>query len=414
MVPPHQLSAVAQHLVKYTTHAWLSIHAYFASFYRQLLTLLAEAEEFAPDPVEVSVTLEHEDKDGVWQPLQLDMLEILQTQGPFVHEVSVPKAIATNELRLRIQDWPLYYMISLQDLAATNPYGPMLKDSGAFQNAVVIGDVHGADATTDAQVLATHMAHHFALGFDLYLLYVRGSHLIKAVQANPVTASYAAEGKLHIVSLDALQIPQYDGGNREWAAYDPTKLIAYNHAALMLWGERFHLSALDIDEMWSTRDEGTTVNTWFDECFPGSDIISAGRMEVVCSECLKHSESELQHFQRYWDASAPTQILQSFNKVVGSSSDPKSIFNPDEVGQVWLHTPAGLSGSQTAFEAVSDAALDDATLEINQDCVFVVHLRNLFEMRIDNAYTAVDRRHWLVHRHRDSGPHQANRGTVSI
>ncbi|KAL0027926.1 hypothetical protein WJX79_003205 [Trebouxia sp. C0005] len=155
---------------------------------------LAEGEDFAPSLTELSLTLEHEE-GGAWQPLHLDELDVLQVQGPFVHEASVPENVAANELRLRIMDWPIFYTISLPKLADQNLYGPMLKDSGPFQNAM---------------------------------------------------------------------IPQYDVGFREWAAYDPTKLIAYNHAALMLWGERFHLSVLDIDELWSSQDEMTTVNTWFD------------------------------------------------------------------------------------------------------------------------------------------------------
>lgn len=370
--------------------------------------MFAEGDDFAPSLTELSLTLEHED-GGAWQPLHLDELGVLQVQGPFVHEASVPENVAANELRLRIMDWPIFYTISLAKLVDQNLYGPMLKETGPFSNAIVIGDIHGGHPTTAAKVLATHMAHHFALGFDMYLLYVRGSDLSNAVQQNPVTSGYIGEGKLQIVSLDALQIPQYDVGFREWAAYDPTKLIAYNHAALMLWGEHFHLSVLDIDELWSSKDETTTVNTWFDRCFPGFDIISAGRLDMICKDCLQHSESEMHHFEKHWDASDPVEVLQSFSQVAGDSSDPKSIFNPDKVGQVWLHHPSGLPGSQTALVAVNEDEY-----ELKEDCVFVVHLRNLFEKRIEDADTTVDRRHWLVHRHRNNRKSHTSNGVINV
>jgi len=370
--------------------------------------MFAEGEDFAPSLTELSLTLEHEE-GGAWRPLHLDELGVLQVQGPFVHEASVPENFATNELRLRVMDWPIFYTVSLPKLAEQNLYGPMLKETGPFRNAIVIGDIHGGNSTTAAKVLATHMAHHFALGFDVYLLYVRGSHLSNAVQENPVTSGYMGEGRLHIISLDALQIPQYDVGFREWAAYDPTKLIAYNHAALTLWGEHFHLSVLDIDELWSSKDESTTVNTWFDRCFQGFDIISAGRLDMICKDCLKHSESEMHHFEKYWDASDPVEVLQSFSQVAGDSSDPKSIFNPDKVGQVWLHQPSGLPGSQTALVAVNEDEY-----ELKEDCVFVVHLRNLFEKRIEDADTTVDRRHWLVHRHRNNRKSHASNGVINV
>lgn len=365
----------------------------------------AEGEDFAPPLTELSLTLEYEE-GGAWQPLQLNELGVLQVQGPFVHEASVSENVAANELRLRIMDWPIFYTVSLPKLADRNLYGPVLRDSGPFQNAVVIGDIHGGSPTTAAKVLATHMAHHFALGFDMYLLYVRGSHLSDAVQANSVTSGYIGDGRLHIISLDALQIPQYDVGFREWAAYDPTKLIAYNHAALLLWGEHFRLSVLDIDELWSSKDEITTVNTWFDRCFQGFDIISAGRLDMICSDCLKRSESEMHHFEKYWDASDPLEVLQSFSQVAGDSSDPKSIFNPDKVGQVWLHQPSGLPGSKSALVAVSEDKYD-----LKQDCVFVVHLRNLFRKRVEDADTAVDRQHWLVHKHRNHKTNHTSIGT---
>ncbi len=207
----------------------------------------AEGQDFAPVPSKLAIYVQHADTRGIWQPIPLTMLGVLQAQGPFVHEAVVPGAFAAKELRLRILDWPLFYMVNLPDLANQNPLGPMLKSTGSFQNAVVIGDMHIVNTTLSAQVLATHMAHHFTLGFDLYLLYVRGSDLSKAVMNNPVTASYITEGRLQITSLDALQVPWYDDGSsyeemlshvkdRASSAYDSTKLIAYNHAALALWG----------------------------------------------------------------------------------------------------------------------------------------------------------------------------------
>ena len=320
------------------------------------------------------------------------MLGMLQGEGPFVHEGTIPAQHAAQEVRLRVLDWPTYYTVDLSAVAEDNPKGPTTAASGPFTNAVVIGDVRTKNATTGAQVLATHMAHHFSLGFDLYMLYVRGSELTLAVQANSVTAKYVEQGKLKIVSLDALQLPLYDNAQ---LSYDPTKLVAYNHAALSLWGERARLAVLDIDEMWSAKEAGSTIDTWFDTCFAGCDVLSVGRVEVVCDGCIKDGLSELGYFEQHWDAAEPTGILRNFTKVVNFHKDPKSIFDADKVGQVWLHMPFPLADSQSLNVQVSEQSFDSL-----QDCVFVVHFLNLFGQRIDNTFTSVDRHHSVAHRHR--------------
>ena len=356
-------------------------------------------------PSKLDITLQHEDRKGVWQPLQLSNLGVLQHQGPFIHEANIPEALAAKAFRLRVLDWPIYYTVRLPDIANQSPSGPMLNDHGPFRNAIIIGDIHITNVTLAAQVLATHMAHHFALGFDLYLLYARGAELNKALQANRVTAAFIADGMLQFVSLDALQIPLYDDGSsyeemikhrhdRSSSAYDSIKLIAYNHAALALWGERFRLAVLDIDEMWSSQDAFTTVNSWFDRCFPGSDVIRASRVKMICDVCLQSDVSELHYFQQNWQAADPSKVLQSFSRVMGFNKDPKSIFDPAKIGQVWLHAPFVLSGS-----VATDVLIADAATDLAQECAFVVHLRDLFGKRTQDASIMPDKYHQLVHRH---------------
>ena len=177
--------------------------------------------------------------------------------------------------------------------------------------------------------------------------------------------------------------------------YDAYKIIAYNHAALMLWGDRFHLAVMDIDEMWSSKDASATVNQWFDKCFPSSDIISATRVEMVCNTCASQGISELDYFQQHWSASDSTQVLQAFSKVISFHPDPKSVFDVDKVGQVWLHFPFAADGSQASTVVVSDKGFD-----LTEDCVFVVHLPNLFSDRIASAGLPDNKHHWAVHRHR--------------
>lgn len=320
----------------------------------------------------------------------------------------MPSSMASKELRLRVLDWPVFYTISLLHLARQSFGGPAYKAAGAHNNAVVIGDVQMHNSTAAAQYLATHMLHHFSLGFDLYLVYVRGSALTDALVANSVTAEFLAEQKLLIVPLDLLQIPWYDDGSnyqdmldhvhqRRVAAYDSVKLVAYNHAALMLWGERYHLAVLDLDEMWSSRDASTSVNTWFqrDNCFPGSDVLQASRVNMLCSKCLNSGMSELQFFQQSWNASNPTEVLKHFSTVVGFNQDPKSVFDIDKVGQVWLHRPFVPSSSK-----VAEVQMYHNSTKLTQECAFVVHLRNMFGRRTNDLSTASDQPYWLVHRHR--------------
>ena len=331
---------------------------------------------------------------------------MLQGEGPFVHEVVVPAEHAAKEMRLRVLDWAIYYDVHLPSMAESNPYGPSLITSGAFTNAVVIGDLRTSNVTTGAQVLATHMAHHFALGFDLYMLYVRGHDLRHAVEANPITADYIIQGRLQIMSLDALQIPLYDDAI---FAYDPLKLVAYNHAALTLWGERFRLAVLDSDEMWSAKDASSTVDTWFDSCFPGFDVVSVSRVEVVCKDCIAEGVSEIDYFRQHWDAAEPTEVMQNFTKVISFHKDPKSIFVPDKVGQVWMHLPFSLADSKSVTVQVSEEGFDSL-----QDCIFVVHFPNLFGQRIDNTFTSVDRHHWVANRHRRRSRPHTNLTTAAI
>ena len=328
----------------------------------------------------------------MWSPTYFEWLGMLQGEGPFTHEATIPAEHAANEMRLRVLDWAIYYTVDLAVLAEDNPKGSAIRHWGAFTNAVVIGDMRSKNTATSSQVLATHMAHHFSLGFDLYMLYVRGSDLTHALEANPITAKYIEQGKLQVVSLDALQIPLYDDAK---SAYDPIKLVAYNHAALSLWGERARLAVLDSDEMWSAKDPASTIDAWFDICFPGVDVLSVGRVEVVCDDCIKDGLSELEHFEQHWDAAEPTEVLRNFTKVISFHKDPKSIFDVDMVGQVWLHVPFPLAESKSVSVQVSEEGFDSLL-----DCAFVVHFPNLFGQRIDNTFTSVDRHHWISHRHR--------------
>ena len=355
----------------------------------------------------MTIALEHSDEDNIWSPTYLEMLGMLQGEGPFTHEATISAAHAAGEMRLRVLDWAMYYTVDLAVLAEGNPKGSAITHSGAFTNAVVIGDLRTNNTATASQVLATHMTHHFSLGFDLYMLYVRGSDLSCALEANPVTAKHIEQGKLQIVSLDALQIPLYDNAK---SAYDPIKLVAYNHAALTLWGERARLAVLDSDEMWSAKSSASTIDKWFETCFPGaeSDVLSVSRVEVVCNDCIKDGLSEIECFEQHWDAAEPTEVLRNFTKVVTFHKDPKSIFDVDMVGQVWLHVPFPLAESKPVNVQVSEEGFDSLL-----DCAFVVHFPNLFGQRIHNTVTSVDRHHWVAHRHRRSRPTNNSLGQLA-
>ena len=359
--------------------------------------LTVEGQDFAPVPLKLTIDLflEHKASSAAsWQRLQLSPYDILQAQGPFVHQAAIPRQIAGRELRLRVSAWHMYYTISLEHLGSSVSWPVQQPGNNTFRNAVVIGDIHSLNCTIAAQVLATHMTYHLALGFDLYLVYIRGSDLLQAVHSNNVTAKYIAQGQLLTVSLDALQIPLYDEGWAAWAAYDPTKLVAYNHAALFLWQEKFHLAVIDMDELWAPGRPLRSVNEWFDSCYAGADVISATRMDVICQDCLSNGLSELAYFQSEWDASDPLKVLENFSHVASFNPDPKSVFAPDKVGQVWLHKPAALSSSNVSEVFVASEA------ELTQACVVVIHLPNLFEARIGSAVAASSRHQWLGPRHR--------------
>ena len=360
-------------------------------------TRVAGDDAFAPVPNRLSLYLEYQvDARQPWQQLRFNPLGVLQFEGPFVHDLQVPKNLSTQEMRVRVLNWPIYYSLDLQKLAKSNQYGKMVKAQGIFRNAIVICGIYDIDNDLATKLLATHMAHHVPLGFDMYFLYVRGSGLLKAILANEVTSSYVDKGFLQVVSLDSLQFPGYDDARVNTAhpfhpSYDAMKLVAYNHAALMLWGERFHLAAMDIDEFYSTGLSQARVNLWFDSCYPGSDVLSTERIDVICNR-EGQDITELRYFQRHWNASYPTNVLKDFDKVVGHSRDPKSLFWPDKVGQVWLHMPESLQGSKTTIVSINTT--DRYNLD-SLDCVIIVHLYNLFKKRVpDDSPAEFDRLPW--------------------
>ena len=323
-----------------------------------------------------------------------------------MHEANIPGSVAAREMRLRVLEWPVFYTVTPSHLASLSSEGPQLRSSGTYQNAVVIGDVQIQDATVAAKYLATHIAHHLALGFDLYMLYVRGTDLADALEANAVTAEFLHEQKLQIISLDSLQIPWYDDGStyqdmlahfhqRKVAAYDSVKLVAYNHAALTLWGQRYRLAVLDLDEMWSSKLEAPAVNSWFESCFAEFDVVKASRVNMVCRKCFDENLPELQFFQQTWDASNPTEVLRHFSTVAGYNKDTKSVFDVDKVGQVWLHKPFVPSHNRA-----TELPMYNKDTDLSQECAFVVHLPNIFGQRSTNLSSASLKPHWLVHGHR--------------
>lgn len=388
MVPLESLLVHAEKLQITSCH-----HHYIA-----LSCIDAEDEEFVPVPRQLDLYFEYRSTStDTWGRIHFRSLETLQPQGPFIHQAEVPADIAARELHLTMSDWPQYYTLHLKTIIDTDANVNSQIHTESYKSAVVISDVHSVNATVAARLLATHMAHHMAIGFDVYLLYTRGAELSQALHQNSVTARYLQQGQLSLVSIDSLQIPQYGlEGWAEWAAYDPTKLISYNHAALLLWGKKFRLAVLDIDELLSTNTPGSTVSSWFDRCYPNADIISASRVEVVCSACQAQGLSELGFFEQAWDPYNPTDILRNFSTITSFNLDPKSVFDSNKVAQVWLHRPATLPGS-TAIDVVSRSESDLA-----ENCVCVVHLLNLFKDRIHNTsdQAAASRFQWQVQRHR--------------
>lgn len=220
--------------------------------------------------------LEHQfSAEQLWQPMHFVALDL---QAPFVLQLAVPQYIAKTRLRLRLVDWQLHYMVDLQQVANSNLYGPHFNYEGPCHNAVVIGDMHMNDADTAAQILAVHMTHHMALGFDVYLLYAQDLKLVEAVLANAVTASFVSSGLLQIVSSEfLLKETKSQLGQSYSHSSDQGGLAAYHHATLMLWGERFHLAVLDVDEYLSSH---ASTHSWSDTCFPKTDVIMS---EHVCA-----------------------------------------------------------------------------------------------------------------------------------
>ena len=177
----------------------------------------------------------------------------LFTQGPYTFELVVPQSVNTQQLRLRLFDWPIYYSVDMQKLLNRNFFGEEKVTQGAFRHAIAMTHVQCGHPATSAKILATHITYHVALGFHLYLLYTWSSDLISAVMSNIVTANFVGDGILQIVSMESLQNPTYDDNRSDKSfpfhqSYDSRKNVIYNHAALALWGELFHLAVLDVDE----------------------------------------------------------------------------------------------------------------------------------------------------------------------
>lgn len=321
------------------------------------------------------------EKPNTCKYIWFELVEMV-TQGPYILELTVPPSANTRQLRLRLFDWPIYYSLDIGKLLNNNLFGEGRMTQGVFRNAIAMTHVQSDHAITSAKILATHIAHHVGLGFDLYLLYTWSSDLTEAVMSNKVTAKFVDDGVLHMVSMESLQLPTYDDNRSDKSfpfhqSYDPKKNVIYNHAALTLWGELFHLAVLDVDEFFSTYPSYKSVNSWFRTCFPRVHAIRSTRVDAVCEKCVVNGETEMTYFSQHWNASKPMEILQSFNRVASYSSDPKSIFWPDKVGQVWMHEPVSLPGSRSTIVSAQDQLEDRA-----DRCVYVVHLYNLFRHRI--------------------------------
>ena len=76
------------------------------------------------------------------------------------------------------------------------------------------------------------------------------------------------------------------------------------------------------------------------------------------------------------------------------SKDPKSIFWPDKVSQGWLHTPHLLPGSHSVLVTIDESQRE---LVHSDNCVYIVHMYNLFKHRIPDDMTSVyNPLRWLV------------------
>ncbi len=115
---------------------------------------------------------------------------------------------------------------------------------------------------------------------------------------------------------------------------------------------------------------------------------------MVCNQTLRQGMTELNYFRHHWNASAPTVILKDFDQVMSFSKDPKTLSWPDKVGQVWIHRPHNLNGSTHMYVAIDSSSYE---VKYPHDCVFIVHLYNLFKPRIPvDMPTAFGKLHWTT------------------
>ncbi|KAI8466103.1 MAG: hypothetical protein J3K34DRAFT_69262 [Monoraphidium minutum] len=130
-----------------------------------------------------------------------------------------------------------------------------------------------------ATVLAGHVAHHVAAGFDGVLAYYDSAHL-SHLDRDPGFAALRSSGRLGVVVWDFT--PRVAGGAATWGA----QAFAISHAFLGLWGRDAALLAADLDEwLLAGPAAGGSLRGLWEACWLREMCVEVPRFTAFCANC---------------------------------------------------------------------------------------------------------------------------------
>ena len=257
--------------------------------------------------------------------------------------------------------------------------------------------------------MAMHVEYHMHLGFDGSLMYAH-SDLADSLAASPVLQRLVARERLGLVHW------QHTTQYVRRGTYD--QAMIHNHALLALWArnawafitgacqhsrlEKTKTSMIenqsvqqssthhnsDLDELFST-PQPTTVHALLGPggCLANMEAISIPLYDTLCAQCMQtprlpgtpSAESAL------WLNASGLDALQHYTLQHREPLQVKMLVQADLVHQFFVH----------------DSLLWEATPKAREgrvqgrDCAFVVHMRNLVDVRVNEVGEYQNTTKWM-------------------
>ena len=213
------------------------------------------------------------------------------------------------------------------------------------------------------RMLVAHVTHHVKLGLAGTVHY-EVEPFLTHLASDPSIQNLVLQGNLRLIRWD-VEVQGYMPDGLVWNK-NRAKTLEYNHAILAHWGLDVYINPVDIDEFMATRGPSSVAELFSEGCIVPGGHTTLLRFDIRCGTC---------------------QGAESGIWLAKSGINPLALYNETD-WSIRLRGKAVIYADTSFSMAIHESGVFHDGLERHKNCVFHLHVVNLFRYRrtaSDNA-----------------------------